>query len=98
MNSPKNIRIVAYSVVGVLVVVLIIILAYAYYPSSKGEGSAQVQHIKVGGVSSTEASNPFNVDVLSEKAYQKLNRSLLDAKKLPVSVPENRGKANLFGI
>jgi len=99
MNSTKNVRVIAYSTIGVLVVVLIIVLAYAFYPSSrKSEGVSPVQHIKIGGVSPVEAGSPFNVDVLSEKAYQSLDRSLLDAQKLPVNVPENRGKANLFGI
>jgi len=99
MNSTKNVRVVAYAAIGVLIVVLIIVLAYAYYPSSKVSISiAPVQHLKIGGVSPVEANSPFNVGVLNEKAYKNLNRSLLDEGKLPVNVPENRGKANLFGI
>jgi len=99
MNSPKNVRVVAYSVIGVLVVVLIIVLAYAYYPSkSESNSVTQVQHMKIGGISSAEANSPFNVEVFSEKAYKNLNRSLLESNRLPVGVPENRGKANLFEI
>jgi hypothetical protein len=99
MNSTKNIRVIAYSTVGVLVVVLIIVLAYAYYPSMKKTSDiVPVQHIKIGGVSPVEANSPFNVGILNEKSYKNLNRSLLESGKLPVNVPENRGKANLFGI
>lgn len=99
MNSSKNVRVIAYSTIGVLVVVLIIVLAYAYYPNAGKSGDiSPAQHIKIGGVSPVEAGSPFNVDVLSEKTYKSLDRSLLDAQKLPVNVPENRGKANLFGI
>jgi hypothetical protein len=99
MSSTKNIRVIAYSTIGVLVVVLIIVLAYAYYPSIKKSADIiPVQHIKIGGVSPMEANSPFNVDILNDKAYKNLNRTLLDTQKLPVGVPENRGKANLFGI
>jgi hypothetical protein len=99
MNSTKNVRIIAFSAIGVLVVVLILALAYAYYPNSgKSTDVAPVQHIKIGGMSSIEAGKSFNVSVLNEQAYKNLNRSLLDSNKLPVDVPENRGKVNLFGI
>lgn len=99
MSSTKNIRVIAYCAIGVLVFILIGVLAYLYYPNvNKSADTSQIRHIKVGGVSSVEANNPFNVNVLSEKAYKNLSRVLLDANKIPVKVPENRGKVNLFEI
>ncbi|MDO8512705.1 MAG: hypothetical protein Q7S57_05505 [bacterium] len=97
MNS-QNIRVVAYSAVGVLVLVLVGIVSYIYLSGRQPAGLQQVARLNVGGVSSNEANSPFNVAVLNSGAYKALDKSLLDADKLPVKVPENRGKANLFGI
>ena len=96
--TSQNIKITVYSVVGVLVLVLIGVVGYLYLSGRQPVGLQQVARLNVGGVSSTEANRPFNVSVLSSGAYKNLDRSLLDANKLPVRVPENRGKANLFGI
>lgn len=97
MNS-QNIRITAYSAVGVLVLVLIGIVSYLYLSGRQPAVVQQATRLNVGGVSSNEANSPLNVSVLNSGAYKALDKSLLDADKLPVKVPENRGKANLFGI
>lgn len=97
MNS-QNIRISVYSVLGAMVVILIGITSYLYLSGSRPSTVGQTTRLNIGGVSSVEANNPFNVGVLNSQAYKKLDKSLLEADKLPVKVPENRGKANLFGI
>ena len=97
MNS-QNIRVVAYSVVGVLVLILVGIVSYLYLSSKQPTLVQQTARLNVGGVSSNEANNPFNVSVLNSGAYKALDKSLVNNDKLPVKVPENRGKANLFGI
>jgi len=97
MNS-QNIRVIAYSAVGVLGLLLVGVVGYLYLSSRQPFTVQQVARLNVGGVSSNEASSPFNVSVLNSGAYKALDKSLVDADKLPVKVPENRGKANLFGI
>jgi hypothetical protein len=97
MNS-QNIRIVAYSTVGVLVLVLVGIIGFVYLSGKQSLSTQQAVKLNVGGVSSNDANSPFNVSVLNSGAYKALDKTLMDSGRLPVKVPENRGKANLFGI
>lgn len=96
--TTQNIRVIVYSVVGALVLILAGAVTYLYLSGRQPIGQQQVARINVGGVSATDANNPFNVGVLNSDAYKALDRSVVDTNKLPVKVPENRGKANLFGI
>jgi len=96
--NVQNIRVTVYSIVGVVGLVLVCAVGYLYFSGKQPIGVQQAMPLNIGGVSSAEANSPFKVGVLGSSAYKGLDRSLLDAGKLPVKVPENRGKANLFGI
>lgn len=89
-------RIMLYSVVGILVVVLAGVVVYGQL-SSRELKTAQDTGISVGGLRSDEAARSFGTQVLQDQRYTSLNRSLLDAGRLPVPPPAARGKPNLFG-
>lgn len=97
MNQTQNIRNVVYGVLVVLVLILLGVVSYSFYSGQTVEPLVQVQNVKVGGVDAVTVSSPFEMDVLNSAAFKNLNRSLFDANKVPVKVPETRGKANLFG-
>ncbi len=96
--ESKKIRTVVYGAVGLLAVVLLIIVAYVLFLNNQTPTFVPTQNVSIGGVSQTDASSPFNAAVLERSDYRNLNKSLMNDNKVPVNVPENRGKPNLFGI
>lgn len=91
-------RKIAYSIVGFLVVALVGVLAYSQFIGARKDVVPRAAVARVGGLRSDEASQPFDVVVLQDPRYTSLNRALLDAGRLPVPVPQSRGKPNPFGL
>lgn len=92
-------RLIAYAIIGVLLIVLVGILIYGQVFVGRQPAERTVPRASsVGGVSQREAVQPFDVRLLESPAYRALNRSLLEAGRLPVPPPPSRGKANPFGV
>lgn len=96
--TSQNLRVVAYSTLGVIVLILLVLITFLYFSGRQNNTVPVATRINIGGVSSSEANNPFNVSLLNSGAYKGLDRTLVEEGKIPVPVPQNRGKANLFGI
>ena len=91
-------RKIAYGIVGFLIVALVGVLVYSQLVGGEEEVTPREEVAKVGGLRSDDASKPFDVGILQDPQYTSLNRALLDAGRLPVPVPQSRGKPNLFGL
>lgn len=90
-------RIIVYAIIAALLVAVVGLFVYAQFTGNVEVASPQGSVASVGGLSSDEASQPFDVAVLEDPQYTSLNRSLLDAGRIPVAAPQARGKPNLFG-
>lgn len=95
MNLSRSQRL-AYGTVAALAAVLLLILVYLQVGGRERTGPAPTKPVSVEGLSSAVAAKPFDVQILSDERYRRLDRSLLDARRVPVPVPAVRGKPNLF--
>lgn len=93
-------RLIAYGIIGVLVLILVGVLIYSQITqeSDRATGVVTEEVARVGGLRADEASLPFTVDVLQNPNYRSINRSLLDSGRIPVAPPGTRGKPNPFGL
>lgn len=88
---------VTYGIAGVLGIVLFGILMYMQVLRfGKSDNVGAVPQPSVGGLRASEAAERFDTDVLRDPRFQELDRTLLDAGRLPVPAPAVRGRPNLF--
>jgi hypothetical protein len=97
--QPTRLQKIAYSLIGLLVVILLGVVIYTQLIAGGEERLFPLEDVEtVGGLRPDEARQPFDVGILQNPQYTSLNRSLLDAGRLPVPPPSSRGKPNLFGL
>lgn len=95
MNLTRSQRL-AYGTVAALAAVLLLVLLYLQVGGRVRTSPTATKPVSVGGLSAEVAAKPFDLQILSDERYRRLDRSLLDARRVPVPVPAVRGKPNLF--
>lgn len=95
MNLTRSQRL-AYGTIAALAAVLLLVLLYLQLGGRVRTSPADTKPVSVGGLSAAVAAKPFDIQILSDERYRRLDRSLLGARRVPVPVPAVRGKPNLF--
>ncbi len=93
LSRPQKI---SYGIIAVLAVAFIGVLSYLQLQGPDRSAPLQERPLNVGGLNAAEARQAFDVGILSDERYRSLDHSLFDAGRLPVPVPQARGKPNLF--
>lgn len=87
---------VSYGIIAALVAVFLAILVYLQFQRGSEEIPTPRKPAAVEGLSPAEAAKAFDVGILSDARYKALDSSLFDVGRVPVVVPQARGKPNLF--
>lgn len=87
---------ISYSIVAVLAAVFLLVLVYLQVQRGNEQVPKAAEPVAVGGLSPEAAAKAFDVGILSDSRYKALDASLFDAGRVPVPVPQSRGKPNLF--
>lgn len=103
--SPQ--RIVVYAVIAVLAIASLVLFGSSRYNLAR-TAVVPTQDAATNGLAEVSSSvdvpqarrmeQPFNTEVLSSPNYERIDRTLFDTGRLPVTAPSQRGKLNLFSL
>lgn len=103
--SPQ--RIIMYAVIAVLAIAALVLFGSSRYNLARTavvptQGIATNDSIEVDSPTditlTRQMEKPFNTDVLRSSNYERIDRTLFETGRLPVTAPPQRGKLNLFSL